>query len=45
LLVKQIVKKIKNRPIVTKDIIEILNNNPEIQKINSKVTPKPLEQD
>jgi len=43
LLVKQIVKKIKNRPIVTKDIIEILNNNPEIQKINSKVTPKPLE--
>ena len=45
LLVKQIVKKIKNRPIITKDIIKILNDNPEIQKINSKVTPKPLEQD
>ena len=45
LLVKQIVKKIKSRPIITKDIIEILNDNPDIQKINSKVKPKSLEQD
>ncbi len=43
LLVKEIVKKIKNRPIITKDIIQVLNDNPDIQKINSKVKPKSLE--
>ena len=45
LLVKEIVKKIRIRPIITKNIIEILNENPDIQKINSKVKPKSLEQD
>ena len=42
---KEIVKKIRIRPIITKNIIEILNENPDIQKINSKVKPKSLEQD
>ena len=39
LLVRQIVSSIKKRPIITQDAIELLDNNPEMAKINSSIIP------
>ena len=35
----QIVSSIKKRPIITQDVIELLDSNPEMTKINSSIIP------
>jgi len=37
-LVKEIVNRIKKTPILTEDIIEILNNEPQLRKINQSIS-------
>ncbi len=38
-LVKQILKKIKRRPIFTDDILKLIQKEPQLKKINNNITP------